>query len=64
MLFIFRTLRGILAGMLLRLIPTYIKELAPKEINSRFSVYPEISVVLGVLTAYTVAMIITNSFHD
>ena len=48
--------------MLMNFIPMYINELTPKEIGSRFGIYPQIAVVLGVLAAYTTAMIITNCF--
>ena len=43
-------------------IPTYISELVPKELGSRFGVYPQISVVLGVLVSFVVAMIMTDVF--
>lgn len=48
--------------MLMNFIPMYINELTPKEVGSRFGIYPQIAVVLGVLVAYVVAMIITNCF--
>jgi MFS family permease len=62
-LFIFRICQGIASGMFLNLIPSYINELIPKHLASRFGVYPQFAVVIGVLTAYTVAMIITNCFQ-
>lgn len=39
------------------LIPEYISELCPKEIASKYQVYPQISVVLGVLVAYVLGVI-------
>lgn len=48
--------------MYMNFIPAYINELTPKELGARYGVYPQISVVLGVLVAFTVGMIITNSF--
>lgn len=44
------------------LIPTYIGEITPKEYGSRFGVYPQISVVLGVLVAFTLGVIFTNVY--
>jgi len=44
------------------LIPTYIGELTPKELGSRFGVYPQISVVLGVLVSFLMGVIYTNVF--
>lgn len=48
--------------MYMNFIPTYISELVPKELGSRFGVYPQISVVLGVLVSFVVAMIMTDVF--
>ena len=48
--------------MYMNFVPTYIGELTPKELGSRFGVYPQISVVLGVLVSFLVAMIMTNVF--
>jgi len=62
-LFVFRGCQGVVAGMLMNFIPMYINELTPKEVGTRFGIYPQIAVVLGVLVAYTVAMIITNCFN-
>jgi MFS transporter, SP family, xylose:H+ symportor len=62
-LYIFRFLQGAIAGIFMSFIPAYIGELTPKEIGSRFGVYPQLSVVLGVLFAYTLGMIITNCFN-
>lgn len=61
-LFIFRLFQGMVAGVFMNFIPVYISELTPKEIGSRFGVYPQISVVLGVLFSYTVGIIITDVF--
>ena len=61
-LFIFRALQGVACGIMMNFIPSYINELVPKEFGSRFGIYPQIAVVLGVLVAYTTAMIITNCF--
>jgi MFS family permease len=61
-LYIFRILQGVLVGNFMTLVPTYISDLTPKEYGSRFGVYPQISVVLGVLTAFTLGVIFTNSF--
>lgn len=60
-LYIFRILQGVLVGHFMTLIPTYIGELTPKELGSRFGVYPQISVVLGVLVAFVVGVIFTNA---
>lgn len=46
------------------LVPTYISEITPKELGSRFGVYPQISVVLGVLVAFTLGVIFTDSFQQ
>lgn len=63
-LFIFRFFQGVLVGLFMTLIPTYIGELTPKELGSRFGVYPQISVVLGVLVAYLIGNVIfTNCFN-
>jgi MFS family permease len=62
-LYVFRILQGVIAGMYMNFIPTYIGELTPKELGSRFGVYPQISVVLGVLVSFLVAMIMTNVFQ-
>lgn len=63
-LFIFRFFQGVLVGLFMTLIPTYIGELTPKEMGSRFGVYPQISVVLGVLVAYLIGNVIfTNCFN-
>jgi MFS family permease len=59
-LYIFRIFQGVLAGLFMTLIPTYIGELTPKELGSRFGVYPQISVVLGVLVAFLVGVIFTE----
>ncbi len=61
-LYIFRFLQGVLVGNFMTLVPTYIGELVPKEYGSRFGVYPQISVVLGVLVAFMMGMIFTDSF--
>jgi hypothetical protein len=45
------------------LVPTYISELTPKELGSRFGVYPQVSVVLGVLVAFLMGVIFTDSFN-
>ena len=55
-------MQGIVAGVFMNLIPTYISEITPKELGSRFGVYPQISVVLGVLVSFVVAMIMTDVF--
>ena len=62
-LFVFRVLQGVLVGIFMNFIPAYINELTPKELGCRFGVYPQISVVLGVLVAFTVGMIMTNAFN-
>jgi MFS family permease len=61
-LFAFRFLQGVTAGMFLHFIPSYISELTPKEIGSRFGVYPQLAVVLGVLFSYTLGMLMQNCF--
>ena len=61
-LFVFRALQGVVCGMIMKFIPVYIGELTPKELGSRFGVYPQIAVVLGVLVAYVVPMIMQNAF--
>lgn len=61
-LYIFRILQGFLVGNFMTLIPTYIGELTPKELGSRFGVYPQISVVLGVLVSFLMGVIFTNAF--
>ena len=61
-LYIFRILQGFLVGNFMTLIPTYIGELTPKELGSRFGVYPQISVVLGVLVSFLMGVIYTNVF--
>ena len=61
-LFTFRFLQGAISGIWLTFIPAYISELTPREIGSRFGIYPQIAVVLGVLTSFTVGMIITDCF--
>ena len=48
--------------MYMNFVPTYIAELTPKELGSRFGVYPQISVVLGVLASFVVGMIMTDVF--
>lgn len=62
-LYIFRICQGILVGNFMTLIPSYISELTPKEMGSRYGVYPQISVVLGVLASFTLGMIFTDSFR-
>ena len=44
------------------LVPTYIGQLTPKELGSRFGVYPQISVVLGVLVSFLMGVVFTNVF--
>ncbi len=61
-LYIFRFLQGVLVGNFMTLVPTYIGELVPKEYGSKFGVYPQISVVLGVLVSFLLGMIFTDSF--
>lgn len=61
-LYIFRFCQGIVAGLFMSLVPTYISELTPKELGSRFGVYPQISVVLGVLVAFTMGVIFSDSY--
>lgn len=61
-LFVFRLLQGIICGVWMSFIPTYIGELTPRELGSRYGVYPQISVVLGVFVSFTVGMIIINCF--
>lgn len=61
-LFVFRFLQGVMAGIFMHFIPAYITDLTPKEYGSRFGVYPQIAVVLGVLTSYLVAMTMINVF--
>lgn len=56
-LFVFRFLQGVLVGNYMSLIPEFIGELTPKQISSHYSVYPQVSVVLGVLTSYTIGVI-------
>lgn len=63
-LYIFRLLQGLLVGNFMTLVPTYISEITPKELGSRFGVYPQISVVLGVLVAFTLGVIFTDSFQQ
>jgi SP family facilitated glucose/fructose transporter-like MFS transporter 5 len=62
-LYIFRFMQGVLVGNFMTLIPVYIGELTPKELGSRFGVYPQISVVLGVLVAFLMGVIFTNAFN-
>jgi MFS family permease len=62
-LYIFRLLQGVLVGNFMTLVPTYIGELTPKELGSRFGVYPQVSVVLGVLVAFLMGVIYTNCFN-
>jgi hypothetical protein len=45
------------------LVPTYIGEITPKELGSKFGIYPQISVVLGVLTAFVLGVIFTSCFN-
>ena len=61
-LYIFRIMQGVLVGNFMTLIPIYIAELTPREYGSRFAVYPQISVVLGVLVSFTVGVIFTDAF--
>lgn len=61
-LYIFRVLQGFLVGNFMTLVPTYIGELTPKELGSRFGVYPQISVVLGVLVSFLMGVVFTNVF--
>lgn len=61
-LFVFRLLQGVIAGVYMNFIPAYISEITPKELGSRYGVYPQISVVLGVLVSFTVGMIMTDAF--
>lgn len=61
-LYIFRILQGFLVGNFMTLVPTYIGELTPKELGSRFGVYPQISVVLGVLVSFLMGVVFTNVF--
>jgi MFS family permease len=61
-LYVFRILQGVVAGVYMNFIPAYISEITPKELGSRFGVYPQISVVLGVLVSFVVAMIMTDVF--
>jgi MFS family permease len=61
-LFLFRFCQGLTAGIFLHFIPAYISDLTPKEFGSRFGVYPQLSVVFGVLFSYTIGMILTNCF--
>lgn len=58
-LFVFRFMQGVLVGNYMTLIPEYISELTPKQISSKYGVYPQISVVLGVLVAYSLGVIYT-----
>jgi MFS family permease len=51
-----------LVGNFMTLVPTYIGELTPKELGSRFGVYPQISVVLGVLVSFLMGVVFTNVF--
>lgn len=46
------------------LIPTYIRELATEEHSKKYVLYPQISVVLGVLMAYSLGVIYTDSSLD
>lgn len=62
-LYIFRIFQGILVGNFMTLVPTYISEITPKEMGSKFGIYPQISVVLGVLTAFVVGVVFTDSFN-
>lgn len=62
-LFVFRLLQGVLVGNFMTLIPTYISEITPKELGSTYGIYPQISVVLGVLVAFSVGVIMTDSFN-
>jgi MFS family permease len=61
-LFVFRSFQGIVSGIWMTFIPAYIGELTPKEIGSRFGIYPQVAVVLGVLISFTVGMIMTDCF--
>lgn len=61
-LYIFRFCQGTVAGLFMTLVPTYISELTPKELGSRFGVYPQVSVVLGVLVAFTMGVIFSDSY--
>lgn len=63
-LFIFRFAQGVLVGNYMTLIPEYISEICPKEVASYYSVFPQISVVMGVLVAYTLGVIYTVSGLD
>lgn len=63
-LFIFRILQGVLVGNFMSLVPTYIGEITPKELGSKFGIYPQISVVLGVLVAFVLGVILTSSFNQ
>ena len=62
-LYIFRMMQGVLVGNFMTLIPAYIAELTPKEYGSRFAVYPQISVVLGVLVSFSVGVVFTDAFN-
>ena len=62
-LFIFRFLQGVLVGNFMTLVPTYISEITPKELSSRYGVYPQVSVVLGVLVSFSVGVIMYVSFN-
>jgi MFS family permease len=46
------------------IIPEYIGDLVPKEVASKFGVYPQVSVVLGVLTSYVLGVIFTDTHAD
>lgn len=61
-LFVFRSIQGIVSGIWMSFIPTYIGELTPKEIGSRFGIYPQVAVVLGVLVSFTVGMVMIDCF--
>ena len=62
-LFAFRVCQGVMCGVFMNFIPVYIGELTPKEFGSRFGVYPQISVVMGVFVSFAVGMIMTDCFN-
>jgi MFS family permease len=61
--FIVRFLQGTVAGLFLALIPVYVREISPKEINKRgiFGIFGQLFVILGFMMSFGLNTILLES---
>lgn len=64
--YIVRVFQGVITGLFLALIPAYVRELSPKEINKRgvFGIFAQLFVILGFMMSFGINTILLESGVD